>query len=258
MERDSHGNFQFSQVETDKVLMGLVRDYLDILKEKGEYRLGIHRPYFKKNMEQAGFDPDTVGPVLFENYEGDVEFLLTDKNIISVKTLTQAFVDAEVIDKGAQIPAAIEKIYKKSVPKFKTQAHFYGYDGRGSDPTTFDATYTYNLGLTVFSLIANGATGQMAAIRNLEKGFSHWEPIGIPVAPLMHLEERKVKLALVLEKSIVDVDLTAFKVVKANREKWLAASPGEDNYRRPDAIELSEINDADMPLTLKLNALDYL
>jgi len=109
----------------------------------------------------------------------------------------------------------------------------------------------------VFSLIANGATGQMAAIRNLEKGFSHWEPIGIPVAPLMHLEERKGKLALVLEKSIVDVDLTAFKVVKANREKWLAASPGEDNYRRPDAIELSEISDADMPLTLKLNALDY-
>ena len=29
-ERDSHGNFQFSQVETDKVLMGLVKYYLNI------------------------------------------------------------------------------------------------------------------------------------------------------------------------------------------------------------------------------------
>ena len=256
MERDSHGNFQFSQVETDKVLMGLVRDYLDILKEKGKYRMGIHRPYFKKIMKQAEFDPDTIGPVMFENYDKDVTFLLTDKHIISIKTLTQAFVNAKIIDKGARVPAAIEKIYKKSVPKFKTQTHFYGYDGRGSDPTIFDATYTYNLGLTVFSLIANGATGQMAAIRNLEKGFSHWEPIGIPIAPLMHLEERKGKLALVLEKSIVDVDLSAFKVMKANQEKWLAASPGEDNYRRPDAIQLTEISDADMPLTLKLNALD--
>jgi pyrophosphate--fructose-6-phosphate 1-phosphotransferase len=28
MERDSHGNFPFSQVETEKVLMGLVQDYL--------------------------------------------------------------------------------------------------------------------------------------------------------------------------------------------------------------------------------------
>jgi pyrophosphate--fructose-6-phosphate 1-phosphotransferase len=52
----------------------------------------------------------------------------------------------------------------KSVPNLKTQTHFYGYDGRGSNPTRFDCNYTYNLGQTVFSLIANGATGQMAAI----------------------------------------------------------------------------------------------
>ncbi|RPJ80090.1 MAG: phosphofructokinase, partial [Deltaproteobacteria bacterium] len=42
MERDSHGNFQFSLVETDKIIMGLVKDYLNILKEKGRYKLGIH------------------------------------------------------------------------------------------------------------------------------------------------------------------------------------------------------------------------
>ena len=66
----------------------------------------------------------------------------------------------------------------------------------------------------------------MAAIRNLEKDFSKWEPIGIPIAPLMHLEERKGKLALVIEKSIVDVDSVAFKVIKAHRDKWLAARAG--------------------------------
>ena len=72
----------------------------------------------------------------------------------------------------------------------------------------------------------------------------------------MHLEERKGKLALVLEKSIVDVDLAAFQVAKASREKWLAAENGEDNYRRPDAIRLTDISDADMPLSLRLNALN--
>jgi diphosphate-dependent phosphofructokinase len=150
----------------------------------------------------------------------------------------------------------VKKVFEKSVPKFKTQTHFYGYDGRGSDPTWFDCTYTYNLGFTVFSLIASGATGQMAAIRNLERGFEHWEPIGIPIAPMMHLEERKGKLELVLEKSIVDVNSSAFRVVKALREKWLAAVPGNECYRNPGPNVLTGDTVEDRPLTLKLNSLD--
>ena len=147
-------------------------------------------------------------------------------------------------------------MYGYSQDSFKTQIHFYGYDGRGNDPTRFDCAYTYNLGLTVFSLIANGSTGQMAAIRNLEQNFSQWEPIGIPIAPLMRLEERKGKLTLVLEKSVVDVNSVSFKVVKAFREKWLAAAPGEDNYRRPGPIRFTGKSEEDRPITLVLNALE--
>jgi len=145
-------------------------------------------------------------------------------------------------------------VYKKSIPDFKTQVHFYGYDGRGNNPSRFDATYAYNLGLAVFSLIANGATGQMAAIRNLEKDFSTWQPIGIPIAPLMHLDERKGKLELVLERSLVDVNSNAFKTVKALREKWLAADSGEDHFRSPGPVTFSAKCEDDMPLTLMLNA----
>jgi len=141
------------------------------------------------------------------------------------------------------------------VPKFKTQNHFYGYDGRGSDPTWFDCTYTYNLGLTVFSLIAGKATGQMASIKNLEKDFSQWEPIGIPIASLMHLEERKGKLELVLERAIVDLGSPAYLVLKSLQEKWLAAGPGPDDYRNPGPIRFQS-QDADVrPLTLILNNL---
>jgi pyrophosphate--fructose-6-phosphate 1-phosphotransferase len=239
MERDSHGNFPFSQVETEKVIMGLVKDYLNILKEEGTYRIGIHNDYYQKTLANAGHDPDAYGVVLFENY-GSAQYLLRKPSIISVKTLRRALEKAERLNSEEKIPAAIEKIYKKSISSFKTQIHFYGYDGRGNDPTRFDCIYTYNLGLTVFSLIANGANGQMAAIRNLEKDFSKWQPIGIPIAPLMHLEERKGKLALVLEKSIVDVDSVAFKVVQSQRDKWLAANPGEDNFRRPNALARGE------------------
>jgi len=254
MERDSHGNFQFSQVETDKVIMGLVKDYLNILKEKGIYKIGIEKSFYKKTLEKEDLDPDYLGPILFKNY--DDGFLLMKESIISMKTLKQELINEGVILENEKIPASVEKIYNRSVPKFKTQIHFYGYDGRGNDPTRFDCIYTYNLGLTVFSLIANGATGQMASIKNLEMDFSEWEPIGIPIAPLMHLEERKGKLTLVLEKSVVDVNSISFRVVKELREKWLAASLGEDNYRKPGPIRFDGESEEERPITLTLNALE--
>jgi pyrophosphate--fructose-6-phosphate 1-phosphotransferase len=235
--------------------MGLVKDYLDIQKENGVYKIGIERPYFQKVLTAEKLDPDFFGPVLFEDYD-TAEFLMLKRTIMSHKTLNQALVSAGALRADQDTPAAIKKIYAKTVPNFKKQVHFYGYDGRGNDPTRFDCNYTYNLGWTVFSLIANGATGQMAAIKNLEKDFDSWEPIGIPIAPLMHLEERKGKLALVLEKSIVDINSNAFQIVKAFREKWLAATPGSDCYRRPGPIRFTGKSEEDRPITLRLNAID--
>lgn len=254
-ERDAHGNFQFSLVETDKVIMEMVRDHLDVLRETGTYKLGIERNFYTNLLKRDEVDPEHYGPVLFSNYNDRTDHLLIRTEIISIKTLRQAIEKAKLVPIDSDIPVAIVKIYEKSVPKFKTQTHFYGYDGRGSSPTEFDCRYTYNLGLTVFSLIANGATGQMAAIMNLEKDFSRWMPIGIPIAPLMHLEERKGKLALVLEKSLVDLHSPAFQVVSAFREKWLSAIPGDDNYRLPGPIRFAGASEETRPITLVLNDL---
>ena len=179
MERDSHGNFPFSQVETEKVLIGLVGDYLNTLIEKGLYKVGIHKAYFNKVIESQNLDAGKFGPALFNNY-GE-EYLLVNESIISLKTLKQELVKAELIKEEEEVPKAVQTIFKKSNPNFKTQVHFFGYDGRGSNPTKFDATYTYNLGFTVFSLIAGGATGQMAAIRILKRIFPNGSP---SVSPL--------------------------------------------------------------------------
>ncbi len=252
-ERDSHGNFQFSQVPTEKVLLGLVEEYLAILKEQGRYKIGIRKQYYQKTMLKAGLDPDRFGHVIFKNFD-DQQYLLVKESIISFKTLGQALARENLLGSDGNVPEAVAKIYNASVPKFKTQTHFYGYDGRGSDPTRFDCIYTYNLGLTVFSLIANGATGQMAAIGNLEQEFDHWQPLGVPIAPLMHLEERKGKLSLVLERSVVDLKSPAFQVVKAVREKWLAATAGSDHYRHPGPIRFTGSSEEDRPLTLLINA----
>jgi pyrophosphate--fructose-6-phosphate 1-phosphotransferase len=95
----------------------------------------------------------------------------------------------------------------------------------------------------------------MAAIKNLEHGFDQWQPLGLPIAPLMRLEERKGRLTLVLEKSLVDVTSPAFKVVEAMREKWLAADDSEDQFRRPGPNLLNSSAEEDRPITLRLNAL---
>jgi len=254
-ERDSHGNFQFSQIPTEKLLLDLVKDYLSILRDQGKYKIGIQKDYFEKTLSKASLDPGYYGPILFSNY-GRSEYLLVKEAIISLRMLKNTLVQKGVINYEDRIPDAVEKIYRLSVPKFKTQTHFFGYDGRGTHPTQFDCNYTYNLGRTVFSLIANGATGQMAAIRHLEHGFAHWQPMGLPIAPMMGLEERKGKLELVLEKSLVNINSPAFQVVKSFREEWLAATPGKDCYRHPGPIQLNDPNEEDRPLTLMINALN--
>jgi pyrophosphate--fructose-6-phosphate 1-phosphotransferase len=53
----------------------------------------------------------------------------------------------------------------------------------------------------------------------------------------------------------VDVFSIAFQVFKANREKWLAAAPGDDHYRRPGPIRFTGKSEEERPLTLELNAL---
>ena len=174
LPRDSHGNFQYSLVNTERILLGMVATYLRKQRSKG--------------------------------------------------------------------------IYKGT---FRTQNHFYGYDGRGTFPTKFDCDYTYNLGHAAFSLLANGATGYMAAIKDLHLPVTEWRPVGIPLAPLMHLEERTGRLELVIQKQKVDLESPAFRILEKEREKWAM----EDDYRFPGPIQFQGVSAEDKPITLMLNAL---
>jgi pyrophosphate--fructose-6-phosphate 1-phosphotransferase len=174
LPRDSHGNFPFSLVNTERILLEMVATYLRKQKAKGIY-------------------------------------------------------------KGA----------------LRTQNHYYGYDGRGTFPTKFDCDYGYNLGFAAYSLLANGATGYMAAIKDLHKPVTEWQPIGIPLAPLMHLEERKGRLELVIAKQKVDLEAPAFKFLERERQKWAH----EDHYRFPGPIQFEGPAADTKPITLQLNSL---
>ncbi|MBU4233152.1 MAG: diphosphate--fructose-6-phosphate 1-phosphotransferase [Desulfobacterales bacterium] len=174
LPRDSHGNFPFSLVNTERILLEMVATYLRKQKAKS--------------------------------------------------------------------------IYKGTL---RTQNHYYGYDGRGTFPTKFDCDYGYNLGFAAYSLLANGATGYMAAIKDLHLPVTDWHPIGIPLAPLMHLEERKGRLELVIAKQKVDLESPAFKLLEQERQKWSL----EDQYRFPGPIQFDGPAADTKPITLQLNSL---
>ncbi|MBR2905736.1 MAG: diphosphate--fructose-6-phosphate 1-phosphotransferase [Lentisphaeria bacterium] len=90
MDRDPHGNVQVSRIETEKLLVELVKNKLAAWKKEGKY---------------AG--------------------------------------------------------------KFSTQTHFFGYEGRCSAPSNFDADYCYSLGYNAAAIIGTGKTGYMSSVRNL-------------------------------------------------------------------------------------------
>lgn len=174
LPRDSHGNFQFAMVNTERILLEMVATYLRKQRAKG--------------------------------------------------------------------------IYKGN---FRTQNHYYGYDGRGTFPTKFDCDYGYNLGYAAFRLLANGATGYMAGIKDLHKPVEEWQPIGIPLAPLMHLEERRGRLELVIAKQKVDLESPAFRILERERARWAL----EDHYRFPGPIQFCGPSADTKPITLLLNSL---
>ncbi len=124
VERDLHGNFQFSQVKTEKIVMDMVKEYLDVLKEQGVYKVGIKKEEYNRFMTSSRMDPDLYGPALFQ--DAQASYLLVKPEIISLKTLKQALVTSGMIDTKEEIPDSVVGVFRMSEPDFKTQTHFYG------------------------------------------------------------------------------------------------------------------------------------
>jgi pyrophosphate--fructose-6-phosphate 1-phosphotransferase len=129
---------------------------------------------------------------------------------------------------------------------FNVQTGFLGYEGRCGAPTRFDADYSMNLGLTAGSLVLGGQTGYMASMINLSGGS---QPIGIPLAALIHGEERKGAVKPVIEKALVKLDSPAFQAFARNRDTWADGN----SSRSPGAIQYKGELAAMMPLVVALN-----
>jgi len=117
--------------------------------------------------------------------------------------------------------------------KFKTQHHFFGYEGRCSFPSNFDADYCYSLGYNASHLIFVGATGYMSAITHLGRKAQDWVACGVPITMMMNMERRSGKDKPVIRKALVDLEGAPFKHFVENRDQWAI----ETSYIYPGPIQ---------------------
>ncbi len=137
--------------------------------------------------------------------------------------------------------------------KFNAQNHFFGYEGRCSAPSNFDADYCYSLGFTASVLVAEGKTGYMASVRNLTSPAEKWIAGGVPITMMMNLEKRHGHMKPVIQKALVELDGAPFKYYVSVRDKWAVETdylyPGPIQYFGPSSV-------CDQPTeTLKLERL---
>ena len=156
LDRDPHGNVQVSLIETEKLLVAMIKTRLAELKKAGKY-----------------------------------------------------------------------------TGKFAAITHFFGYEGRCGQPSTFDANYTYALGYNAAVLALNKCSGYLSSVRKLTKKAENWECGGIPLTMMMNIERRKGKEKPVIKKALVELKGNPFKYLAKVREVWAV----EDLYVFPGPIQ---------------------
>ena len=104
--------------------------------------------------------------------------------------------------------------------KLASLTHFFGYEGRCSMPSNFDADYCYALGRTAACLIASGVTGYMSSVQNLTAPAHEWIAGGIPTTMMMNMERRHGEMKPVIQKALVDLKGKPFTYFAAHRDEW--------------------------------------
>ncbi|PCI78661.1 diphosphate--fructose-6-phosphate 1-phosphotransferase [Candidatus Aerophobetes bacterium] len=150
------------------------------------------------------------------------------------------------------IAKELKKREKQGLGKtsFSPVYHFFGYEGRSTFPSNFDANYCYSLGFVAWLLIQAGATGRMCALQNLHLKPSKWEPVGIPITRLMAFEKRKGKMKPVITKALVDLQSSAFNHFRKNAAAWEEID--DDQSIGPIQFEGPEFITDSIPLIVQL------
>ncbi|MDY4888897.1 MAG: diphosphate--fructose-6-phosphate 1-phosphotransferase [Sphaerochaetaceae bacterium] len=124
--------------------------------------------------------------------------------------------------------------------KFSSQNHFFGYEGRCSFPSNFDADYCYSLGYNAFFLMCGGFTGYLSSVRNLCRPAIEWKAGGVPITMMMNMEVRNGENKPVIRKALVDLEGKPFAYFASHRDEWARKTcftfPGAIQYAGPAEV----------------------
>lgn len=205
-------NEEFNLLDTDKAK----REYVLNKLSKESSRVYADLPV--RIAHQLTLDRDPHGNV-------QVSLIETEKMLIEMCARKLALLKEQGIYKG----------------KFGTINHFFGYEGRCSMPSNFDADYCYSLGYTSSLLISEGKTGYMANVKNLTAHASEWVAGGVPLTMMMNMERRNGEMKPVIQKALVNLNGAPFKYFEQHREEWANSNnsyiyPGPIQYFGPSYV----------------------
>ena len=124
--------------------------------------------------------------------------------------------------------------------KFSAQTHFFGYEGRCSVPSNFDADYCYSLGYNAAAIIGAGKTAYMSYISNLVAPAEQWKAGAVPLTAMTNVERRHGADKPVIKKALVELDGKPFQEFARNRDTWAIKTsfifPGPIQYYGPAEV----------------------
>jgi len=132
---------------------------------------------------------------------------------------------------------------------FQTVKHFFGYQGRSSMPSQFDANLGYAYGRLAAVCIESGITGHCCSLRALCGPVRQWKPMTIPYTSMLKIVPNHQQVSPeyyeddlhvdhsdipVIPSSEVSLESKAFRWMKtALFEQWML----EDRYCNPGPVQ---------------------
>ncbi len=241
--RAADGN-NFGTVLVPEGLIEFIPEYKKLIRELNEL-LGANKD------KVAGMDNETLAEFILANLDAE--------NVAALKELPESVARQLMLDRDPHGNVQVslietEKLLSDLVAayldadasfaanggKFSALHHFFGYEGRCADPSTFDADYCYSLGYNAAALINAGVTGYMSAVRNLVKPAVQWIPGGIPITMMMNIERRNAEDKPVIQKALVRLDGAPFLQFASKRDTWAHNTcyiyPGPIQYFGPAEV----------------------
>jgi pyrophosphate--fructose-6-phosphate 1-phosphotransferase len=200
-----------------------------------------------KNRAQRGLNYGVIvlAEGLIEHISNDIKGYLSeyDSSVLLDHSDDHGHYPLSSIRTEELLGKCIEIALKGSDVLFTPRYHFFGYEGRCSVPTRFDAWYCYHLGLTAAALVLGGHTGYMASLKDLDSG-------GVPVGiPLMDLFQTVSGTLSVIKQVPVSLDSPAFHYFQSRRDGWAKS----DCFVSPGPIQLWGPLSSQLPLIVVLN-----